>query len=231
MAVSRRDVLRIAAGSALLAGGLGGGAWTLWGPNGALTEEERAPLPDREFENQHAAPRTTEGDVEIPDEAGENVIGRRHMTPKTMAKGTLFVPALHAYATIVDEKVVDGKLALPRPRKVGRAVEASGYAQPGGTLLLAGHVASYGTPGALKWLSTLEPGDTAFVTGPDGRRESFKLTGMKMFVKQELPAELWRRSGPRRLVLVTCGGPVIRRPDGRHYRDNVVAYFEPFAAA
>ena len=46
------------------------------------------------------------------------------------------------------------------------------------------------------------------------------------YTKTDLPQGLATR-GVRRLVLVTCGGPVIERPDGRHYRDTVVAYATP----
>lgn len=45
--------------------------------------------------------------------------------------------------------------------------------------------------------------------------------------QDDLPQGLATRDGVRRLVLVTCGGPVIERPDGRHYRDTVVAYATP----
>lgn len=46
------------------------------------------------------------------------------------------------------------------------------------------------------------------------------------YTKTDLPQGLATRDGVRRL-LVTCGGPVIERPDERHYRDTVVAYATP----
>lgn len=44
--------------------------------------------------------------------------------------------------------------------------------------------------------------------------------------KAELPAWVWAGpNGPRRLVIVTCGGPLI--PGTERHRDNVIATAAP----
>ena len=50
----------------------------------------------------------------------------------------------------------------------------------------------------------------------DARR--YRVTSVRRVRKQALPTSIYTRTGPARLVLVTCGGPF----DGRHYRDNVI---------
>ena len=42
--------------------------------------------------------------------------------------------------------------------------------------------------------------------------------------KDELPTDIFNASGERRLVVVTCGGPVMANG---HYRDNVIVSFAP----
>jgi hypothetical protein len=48
----------------------------------------------------------------------------------------------------------------------------------------------------------------------------------ELIQKRALPLDaLFRRDGPPRLALITCGGPFL--PDVGSYRDNVVVVAEP----
>jgi hypothetical protein len=53
-------------------------------------------------------------------------------------------------------------------------------------------------------------------------RRRYRVTSVRRVRKQALPSSLYRRTGPARLVLVTCGGPF----DGHHYRDNIIVTAE-----
>lgn len=91
-----------------------------------------------------------------------------------------------------------------------------------GTVLIAGHVSSYGTKGVLWPLHAIKPGATAHVTCADGTLTTWQATGVRLERKADLPQNVFDAAGDRRLVIVTCGGPVMA--DG-HYRDNVIATF------
>jgi hypothetical protein len=42
-----------------------------------------------------------------------------------------------------------------------------------------------------------------------------------------LPAGIWSATGPRRLLLVTCGGPIGHSRAGNAYRENILVYATP----
>jgi hypothetical protein len=97
-------------------------------------------------------------------------------------------------------------------------------AQPGdrtGAVVIAGHVdrANVG-PGAFFHLKDANPGDRVQVATAGGRAFAYRVVSVKSYLKSQLPTDVWSRSGPARLVLVTCGGPFDHKT--RHYRDNIV---------
>ena len=60
----------------------------------------------------------------------------------------------------------------------------------------------------------------------DGSVLRYRVIGRETIEKDELPVEeLFDRSGPARLTLVTCGGPW--RSEASSYRDNVVVVAVP----
>jgi sortase (surface protein transpeptidase) len=75
-------------------------------------------------------------------------------------------------------------------------------------------------------LREAEPGDEVVVTDAAGAATRWRVTARELLDKQALPVEvLFRRDGPPRLTLVTCGGPFL--PEVGGYRDNVVVVAEP----
>lgn len=96
-----------------------------------------------------------------------------------------------------------------------------------GSAVLAGHVDSRTQGrGAFFSLDRLAPGDEVEVTDAAGDTTTWVVTGRQTIDKDVLPLEeVFRRDGPARLVLVTCGGDF----DGsaRSYRSNVVVTAEP----
>ena len=97
---------------------------------------------------------------------------------------------------------------------------------PRGTVLLAGHVDSARRgAGAFYALKGARRGDTIAVRSGDGSTRSYRVTSLRRVRKAALPTSIFTRSGPRRLVLVTCGGPFETRT--KRYRDNVIVTAVP----
>ena len=100
----------------------------------------------------------------------------------------------------------------------------SGGAAPGdptGTTVIDGHVNYAGVSGALSVLPDVRPGDTVSI----GHRR-FTIQAVRTYPKSAgLPANLFTRTGPARLVLITCGGPFDAASG--NYEDNIVAYAVP----
>jgi pyruvate/2-oxoglutarate dehydrogenase complex dihydrolipoamide acyltransferase (E2) component len=122
----------------------------------------------------------------------------------------------------------DGAMTLPSDvDRVGwyRFGPVPGAAE--GTAVLAGHVDGWDQGrGALAALRTVEPGAEVRVTDATGATTAWRVVSRELLEKQAVPlTALFQRSGPPRLVLLTCGGPF--DPELRSYRDNVVVVAEP----
>ena len=96
-----------------------------------------------------------------------------------------------------------------------------------GTAVLAGHVddAEQGL-GALAPLREAEVGAEVRVTDASGAVTSWRVVSRELIEKRAVPLDaLFQRTGPPRLVLLTCGGEFL--PELRSYTDNVVVVAEP----
>jgi hypothetical protein len=96
-----------------------------------------------------------------------------------------------------------------------------------GSVVLAGHVDSREQGlGELHPLRRSAPGDEVLVTDAAGAVARYRVVAVESLPKERLPLDrLFARSGPSRLVLVTCGGPFLAERGA--YRDNVVVVAEP----
>jgi hypothetical protein len=96
-----------------------------------------------------------------------------------------------------------------------------------GTAVLAGHVDDREQGlGALAALRAVEPGEEVRVTDAAGGVIAWRVVSRELVDKQSVPlGELFERSGPPRLALLTCGGEFL--PELSSYRDNVVVVAEP----
>jgi sortase (surface protein transpeptidase) len=121
----------------------------------------------------------------------------------------------------------DGLMELPVDvRRVGwyRFGPAPGGA---GNAVLAGHVddAVQGL-GALAPLRGVAAGAEVLVDDAAGATTRWRVVSRELIGKPELPlAQLFRRGGPARLVLLTCGGEFL--PERGSYASNVVVVAEP----
>lgn len=143
------------------------------------------------------------------------------------------VPARLALPRLgVDAEVVavgvdpDGQMSVPED-----VAEVGWYRHgpvPGveGSAVLAGHVDSRTQGlGVFAELTRLAVGDEVVVTDVAGEATSWVVTGRQTLDKATLPVDdLYRRDGPPRLVLITCGGGF--DADRGSYRSNVVVVAE-----
>jgi hypothetical protein len=138
------------------------------------------------------------------------------------------IPARGIRADIVSVGVEpDGQMTVPAD------VATAGWYRfgpaPGdeGSAVVAGHVDSRSQGrGAFFNLVRVAVGDEVIVTDADGVAQTWVVTAREVVDKEVLPvAELYRRDGAPRLVLITCGGDF----DGsaRSYVSNVIVVAEP----
>jgi Sortase domain len=121
----------------------------------------------------------------------------------------------------------DGALDVPDPpTTVGWWSPGALAGATSGTTVLAGHVDSAAAGlGTFAVLRQVGVGERVELRGADGRTLAYRVVARRQLEKAELPADLFARGGPPRLVLITCGGRFDRT--ARHYTDNVIVYTEP----
>lgn len=164
-----------------------------------------------------------------PAESGD----LRPGAPPTLRTGgsvpvRLDLPARTATAPVVPVGTgPDGALVVPDPpQTVGWWAPGALAGSGTGTVVVAGHVDSrIAGIGILAVLPELAVGEPVILTGDDGRAVRYRVVARREFGKAALPADTFARTGPPRLVLVTCGGRF--DPDARSYEDNIVVYAEP----
>jgi hypothetical protein len=152
------------------------------------------------------------------------------VTPALPPPVRLAVPA-HGVDSAVDPVGVEPDGQMTIPADVARVGWYRFGPAPGapGSAVIAGHVddRTQGL-GALAPLRAAAPGDEVLVTDAAGTTSRWRVVSRELISKQVLPLdELFRRDGPPRLTLITCGGPFL--PEYGSYRDNVVVVAEPVA--
>jgi hypothetical protein len=138
------------------------------------------------------------------------------------------LPDRHVSAPVVPTSTApDGALVVPDPpTTVGWWAPGALAGAPSGTTVLAGHIdsaaAGLGTFVVLRQVGVAERVE---LRGADGRTLAYRVVARRQLGKADLPADLFARGGPPRLVLITCGGRFDRTT--HHYTDNVIVYAEP----
>ena len=142
-----------------------------------------------------------------------------------IADDHVVIPALGVDAPLTPEVVSNGALTIPGDvGTVGAWTGSAALTSTTGTVLLAGHIDNINQgPGALHDLYLLQPGDKVFVR-LHGVSTKWQIVTLGSYPKSEIPQDLFDGSqGPRRLVLVTCGGQI----HNGEYDQNVVATAVP----
>jgi hypothetical protein len=153
----------------------------------------------------------------------------RSVTVSDLPASYVWIPSLSVYAPTLPGSIVSSdagrSLQMPSdPAVVTWHREGSSPCATKGTVLIAGHVSSYGVKGALYPLSQVRPNAAAYLTCADGTVTRWQVSAVTISPKSELPQDIFTREGRLRVVIVTCGGSVL--PDG-HYRDNVLVTLLP----
>ena len=98
-----------------------------------------------------------------------------------------------------------------------------------GSAVLIGHRdTDAGGPGELFELDEVRAGAQVSVTTAR-RTLRYEVVSLRSITKAALPDSLFRRGGPHRLVLITCGGPYL--PEAGGYQENLVAIARPVSAS
>ncbi|MDR1213721.1 MAG: class F sortase [Propionibacteriaceae bacterium] len=146
------------------------------------------------------------------------------LDPARLGASELLIPSLGLRAAIGTAEVVAGQLQIPAdPARTARWSGGGALDGAAGTVLIAGHVASQGRPGALHQLALIEPGARVWTTDRSGRLSLWQVTELYTRPAGDPHQELYDASGPRRLAIVTCGG----RLSGGQYSVNVVVIARP----
>lgn len=146
----------------------------------------------------------------------------------------LFVQSLGVNAPWTDEGISGGGLVIPSDVKVvGRWTGGAAVDATTGTVLLAGHVNYIGQGnGALYKLAQTKPGAVVVVNDAAGQHTTWRVQSLQVVQKNALPSSIFAPTGARQLVIVTCGGPIMKVADGHGgtyntYRDNVIVTAVP----
>ncbi|WP_129338981.1 class F sortase [Cellulomonas endophytica] len=190
-------------------GGGGTGTAATAGPSGASGPADPVAPP----------PSVAPGDVPVASARLEDLVVADPVPPTrvTVPGAGIDMP--------VDPMGVDAAGGMEVPSSAGTAGwyrYGTAPGDPAGTTVVVAHVDTVEDGlGPFARLRDLRPGDTVTLTGADGTEHRYAVTGTEAVDKTQLPVdELFTREGPRRLVLITCGGPFDRTTGS--YRDNVV---------
>ncbi|GAA1147272.1 class F sortase [Ornithinicoccus hortensis] len=148
--------------------------------------------------------------------------------------GRLQIPSIMVDAPIIDEGVTpQNTMSLPDDLSlVGRLETTAPLEAAEGVTLLAGHVTWRGDHGALYFLGEVGPGARVDTWDEQGERTTWAVSSVELFDKQALPDRLFTPDGERRLVLVTCGGPIIQLGGGDWtHESNIVVTAVPVDSA
>jgi hypothetical protein len=172
-----------------------------------------------------AAPTTVAG----PAPSDTSAPSTPPTTPAAVAVGNpveITLPTIGVTASVVPVGVQPGTNEIEVPPLTDVGWYRFG-ARPGelGSSVLVGHVDGDGRTGVFWRLRDLQPGDPVKVRDATGRTRHFVVSARAEVSKSTLPADLFSRQGPTRLVLITCGGAFDYAT--HHYVDNVVVVASP----
>jgi Sortase domain len=142
------------------------------------------------------------------------------------------IPVLGATAQVVPTGVMpDGAAEIPEDVDlIGWYRFGPGPTSAEGSTVLIGHRDGRGQGrGVLYDLERVSPGDRVVVTVRGGDRVAYRIVSREVFDKEVVPLEeLFSRTGPARLTVITCGGDYDRARGG--YQSNVVVTAVPVGA-
>lgn len=175
-----------------------------------------------------AVPLVTFG--RLPGDSGSSAPApadrRQHSGAPVPAGSRLRLARLGVDAPISSVGVTGNVMQIPRdPHTVGWWTGGAAPGDSRGTTVIVGHINYAGVTGALAALPDARAGDVVVLSEPH-HDVRYRLVAVRSYPKATgLPADVFRRTGPARLVLITCGGQF--DPASGNYEDNIVGYAEP----
>lgn len=137
----------------------------------------------------------------------------------------LRIPSLGIDAAIIAVGVdANGEYDVPPADQVGWYRYGTTPGQPG-SAVLAAHIAYNGQDGVFRNLDDVEPGAVVTIDFADGSTIDLGISAQAQYDKDQLPDDLFARTGDPRVVLITCGGDFNRSISS--YEDNIVAFATP----
>ena len=233
----RPAVLVLAAGALALAAGTAGIAWAGSGMHVESVGSRPTAQPEPSVASRESANDETSLTPQVKD-SPYRTLERRDATqlprPDRAPRPTsIDIPALEIAAPVDVVGVADdGQVEVPVD--VRRAGWYRFSAKPGagaGSVVIVGHRDGVDQGGgAFIDLGNLRPGDLITVTTEQDRALTYEVVARESFAKSKVPLrELFSRSGPERLTLITCGGPF--DPARLEYTDNIVVTALPVDTA
>jgi hypothetical protein len=158
------------------------------------------------------------GPIAVASGALADVVDDESLSPVRLTIESLGVDAR------VDEVGYDTRkdeMEVPRSAEVAGWYEFGPSPGDPGSAVISAHVDWGGKKGAFFDLRKIEPRALIVIEYEDGSLRTFTAVTKNSYDKQELPVEeLFSRSGPPVLTLITCGGAF--NPSIRSYADNIV---------
>lgn len=231
----RPALLVLGAGALALAAGTVGIAWA----GSGMHVESVGARPVIESTAPTTAPqdRATSSPTNNPAGTAYRSLERRDATElprpdRTPRPVELRIPAIDVRVA-VDVVGLDTAGQVEVPVDVARSGWYRFSAKPGsgeGSTVIVGHVDGVDQgAGAFYDLRSLNPGDIVTLTRADDQQVTYEVVARERFDKDRVPLrELFSRSGPERLTLITCGGPF--DPASLEYTDNIVVTALPVDA-
>ncbi len=172
-----------------------------------------------------APPLASQAAVVIAPEASPSATASPASAPRLGVRPeVVVVPALGVRAAALPIATVDGALTPPAdPQQLGWWSGGSRAGADSGATVLTGHTVNAGG-GALDDLESLTGGDRVVVESARAQ-VAYEVDSVSVLSRAELArrsADLFSRSGPGRLVLITC-----EDWDGTSYLSNVVVIARP----
>ncbi len=191
--------------------------------------------PGRFTADEVGRPAAVQADAEpgawAADPAPGLSVDTRGSRPGVAVDGALRLDPLSVTAPVVPATVPGGVLTPPQDvSTVGIWTDGAPLHAASGTTVLAGHVnlAGHGA-GALHDLHVVQPGELVHTVDHEGNVDAWRVTAVTERPKTSgVDESIWDGlAGPRRLVVVTCGGDLEYAGGRGDYQDNVYLYAEP----
>jgi hypothetical protein len=223
--ISWRWLLRAAVVPAVLL--LGGTVLILRGLSGPGRGPHPQPLPIQRFAIAPAAARELPRPPRLARPQPGSIQSFCARVPASEPQ--VSIPSLCIFAPLVPARVAGGALLIPPDVRLAGLDTSSAPLDAGqGTTIIAGHVDNFNQgDGVFYFLSQAQPGAPITVSVPGQAPTAWRVYQVSVADKSALPSDIWSLAGPRRLVLVTCGGPIEHTPAGNTYSDNVLIYATP----